>query len=77
MAKTRNELNQDRSRLESSHDLSARLLSTDEVARLLVIPGRHSLHLAVQGHWPQGGSRSASTSATGSQTLVPSKAARA
>ena len=38
MAKTRNELNQDRISLESSLDLSARLLSTDEVARLLVIP---------------------------------------
>jgi excisionase family DNA binding protein len=38
MAKTRNELNQDRLSLESSFDLSARLLSTDEVARLLVVP---------------------------------------
>ncbi len=38
MAKTRNELNQDRSRLDSSFDLSTRLLSTDEVARLLVVP---------------------------------------
>lgn len=38
MAKTRNELNQDPTRRESSLDLSARLLSTDEVARLLVVP---------------------------------------
>jgi excisionase family DNA binding protein len=38
MAKTKGELNQDRTRLESSLDLSARLLSTDEVARLLVVP---------------------------------------
>lgn len=38
MAKTKDELNQDRSRLESSFDLAARLLSTDEVARLLVVP---------------------------------------
>lgn len=38
MAQTRNELNQDRKRLESSVDLSTRLLSTDEVARLLVVP---------------------------------------
>lgn len=38
MAKTRNELSQDRSRLDSSFDLSTRLLSTDEVARLLLVP---------------------------------------
>jgi excisionase family DNA binding protein len=38
MAKTRNELNQNRTRLESPLDLSARLLSTGEVARLLVVP---------------------------------------
>lgn len=38
MAKTRNELNQDLSRLDISSDLSTRLLSTDEVARLLVVP---------------------------------------
>ncbi len=38
MAKTRNELNQDRVRLNSSFDVSTRLLSTDEVARLLVVP---------------------------------------
>lgn len=38
MAKTRNELNQDRVSFESSLALSARLLSTDEVARLLVVP---------------------------------------
>lgn len=38
MAKTRNELNQDRINLASSPDLTARLLSTDEVARLLVVP---------------------------------------
>lgn len=38
MAKTRNKLNQDQVRLESSIDVSARLLSTDEVARLLVVP---------------------------------------
>ena len=38
MAKTRNELKQDRGRLDSSFDLSTRLLSTDEVARLLVVP---------------------------------------
>jgi excisionase family DNA binding protein len=38
MAKARNELNQDRGRLDSSFDLSMRLLSTDEVARLLVVP---------------------------------------
>jgi excisionase family DNA binding protein len=37
MAKTRNELNQDRIGLDSSFDLSTRLLSTDEVARLLVV----------------------------------------
>lgn len=38
MAKTRNELNQEQIRLDSSPDLSTRLLSTDEVARLLVVP---------------------------------------
>lgn len=38
MAKTRNELNQDQIRLESSLDLTSRLLPTDEVARLLVVP---------------------------------------
>jgi len=38
MAKTKGDLNQDRTRLESSLDLSARLLSSDEVARLLVVP---------------------------------------
>lgn len=38
MAQTRKEPNKDRSHLESSLDLSARLLSTDEVARLLVVP---------------------------------------
>jgi excisionase family DNA binding protein len=38
MAKTRNELNQDLTRLDISSDLSIRLLSTDEVARLLVVP---------------------------------------
>jgi predicted DNA-binding transcriptional regulator AlpA len=38
MAKTKGELNQDRLGLESSLDLSARLLSTDAVARLLVVP---------------------------------------
>lgn len=38
MATTRNELNQDRIRLDSSADLSTRLLSTQEVARLLVVP---------------------------------------
>ena len=38
MAQTRNELSQDRLSVESSLDLSARLLSTDEVARLLVVP---------------------------------------
>jgi predicted DNA-binding transcriptional regulator AlpA len=38
MVKTRNELNQDPLSLESSLNLSARLLSTDEVARLLVVP---------------------------------------
>ncbi len=38
MAKTRSKLNQDQIRLDSSLDLSTRLLSTDEVARLLVVP---------------------------------------
>jgi excisionase family DNA binding protein len=38
MAQTRNELNEDRLSLVSSLDLSARLLSTDEVARLLNVP---------------------------------------
>jgi excisionase family DNA binding protein len=38
MAKTRNELNQGQSRLDVASDLSTRLLSTDEVARLLVVP---------------------------------------
>lgn len=38
MAETRNELNQNRLSVESSRDLSVRLLSTDEVARLLVVP---------------------------------------
>lgn len=38
MAKRRNEQKEDRTRLESSFDLSVRLLSTDEVARLLVVP---------------------------------------
>lgn len=38
MAKTRGELNQDQIRLEASADLSTRLLSTEEVARLLVVP---------------------------------------
>ena len=38
MAKTRNELHQDQSRLDVSLDLSTRLLSTDEVARWLVVP---------------------------------------
>lgn len=33
-----NELDMDRLSLESSLDVSARLLSTDEVARLLVLP---------------------------------------
>lgn len=36
MAKTRNEFRQDR--FDVSLDLSTRLLSTDEVARLLVVP---------------------------------------
>jgi predicted DNA-binding transcriptional regulator AlpA len=38
MAKTRSDLDPDGIRLESSHDLSARLLFTNEVARLLVVP---------------------------------------
>ncbi len=38
MAKTRNQFGEDRVRVDSSLDLSARLLSTDEVARLLVVP---------------------------------------
>ena len=38
MAKTRSELNHDQTRLDSSLNLSTRLLSTDEVARLLVVP---------------------------------------
>ena len=38
MAKTRNELNQDRIRLDVSFDVSTRLLSTDEVSRFLVVP---------------------------------------
>ena len=38
MAKTRSELNQDQTRRDVSLDLSTRLLSTNEVARLLVVP---------------------------------------
>jgi excisionase family DNA binding protein len=38
MAKTRNELNQGQSRLDVSFVVSTRLLSSDEVARLLVVP---------------------------------------
>ncbi len=38
MAKTRNELNQERNPLDASFNLSTRLLSTNEVARLLVVP---------------------------------------
>ncbi len=38
MAKTRNGLNQDRSRLLAPFNLPVRLLSTEEVARLLVVP---------------------------------------
>ncbi len=38
MAKTRNELDQERNRLGASFNLSTRMLSTDEVARLLVVP---------------------------------------
>lgn len=37
MAKARNELGQDRNRLSSSWDLTARLVSTDEVAGLLAV----------------------------------------
>ena len=38
MAKTKKGVDQDPSRLDSSFDFSSRLLSTDEVARLLVVP---------------------------------------
>lgn len=38
MAKTKKDLNQNQTRLDSSFDLSIRLLSTQEVARLLVVP---------------------------------------
>lgn len=38
MAKTRNELNQDQLDHHVFADVSTRLLSTDEVARLLVVP---------------------------------------